>query len=497
MIRRVLVANRGEIAVRIIRACRSLGIDTVAVYSDADAEAPFVAAADTAVRIGSAQAADSYLHIPRLIEAARRTRADAVHPGYGFLSENAAFARACEAAGLTFIGPPPDVIDRMGSKTEARAMVSAAGVPVVPGAMPATQDTRDLAAAAARVGWPALIKAAHGGGGRGLRIVRSASEIADAVDAARREAERAFGNGTLYVERAIERARHIEVQVLADRHGGLVHLYERDCSLQRRHQKVIEEAPAPTLAPGVRARLTRAALIAARAVGYVNAGTVEFLVEGEGERAEFYFLEMNTRLQVEHPVTEAVTGLDLVRLQLAIAAGERLPMSQEDIVLRGHAVECRVYAEDSRRLLPQSGRLVRYREPSGPGVRVDSGVREGQAITVHYDPMLAKLITHAPARGEALDRADAALKTFEILGVRHNIAFLRTLLSRPEVRSNQTDTGFIDRHLPDLAAPPADRTIYAAAALAAVVEATGTLQDASGTSTAAGDPWQTIGPVAW
>jgi acetyl-CoA carboxylase biotin carboxylase subunit len=497
MIRRVLVANRGEIAVRIIRACRALGVDTVAVYSDADAEAPFVSAADTAVRIGPAPAAESYLDITRVIDAARRTRADAVHPGYGFLSENAAFARACDAAGLTFVGPPADVIERMGSKTAARATVSAAGVPVVPGELPETQSTDSIAAAVGRTGWPALIKAAYGGGGRGMRLVRSASGLTEAIAGARRESERAFGDGTLYVERAIEHARHIEVQILADRHGHAVHLFERDCSLQRRHQKVIEEAPAPTLTGVVRERLTRAALTAARAVGYVNAGTIEFLVEGEGDRARFYFLEMNTRLQVEHPVTEAVTGLDLVRLQLLIAAGEPLPFSQEDVALHGHAVECRVYAEDAQRLLPQSGRLVRYREPAMPGIRIDSGVREGQTITVHYDAMIAKLIAHAETRQAALDRAAEALRAFEILGVRHNIAFLLALLARPEVRASQTDTRFIDDRLTELATPPPDGTLHAAAALAAVIEAGGARPARAASEGRDNDPWSGLGPIAW
>jgi len=496
MIRRVLIANRGEIALRIVRACRAMGIGSVAVYSEADADAPFVAAADTAIPIGPPPAIESYLSIPRIIDAARRAGADAIHPGYGFLSENASFARACEAAGVTFVGPPADVIERMGSKPAARAAVSAAGVPVVPGETPATQEPRDLEDAIARVGWPALIKAAHGGGGRGMRVVRSPADLAEAIPAARREAERAFGNGELYVERVVDRARHIEVQIFGDCEGRVLHLFERDCSLQRRHQKVIEEAPAPTLAASVRDRLTRAAVAAARAVGYVNAGTIEFLVEGEGDAARFFFLEMNTRLQVEHPVTEAVTGVDLVQLQLQIAAGLPLTLAQDDLTIRGHAVECRVYAEDSRRLLPQAGRLVRYREPRGDGLRIDAGVREGQTVTVHYDPMIAKLIAHADTREAAIDRASAALREYEILGVKHNIPFLLALLARPEVRRSAIDTRFIDDHLEDLSARPSDRHLHAAIALAALAEVRGTApqEPASG---AAADPWQTLGPIAW
>jgi acetyl-CoA carboxylase biotin carboxylase subunit len=497
MIRRVLIANRGEIALRVIRACRAMGIGTVAVYSEADADAPHVAAADMAVPIGPAAAAASYLNIPVLIESARRTKADAIHPGYGFLSENAAFATACEQAGLVFVGPPASVIARMGSKTAARETVRVAGVPIVPGDVPASQADADVAAAIARVGPPALLKASAGGGGKGMRIVRSLSESDEAIGVARREATRAFGDGALYVERLVEDARHIEVQVFGDAHGSIVHLFERDCSLQRRHQKVIEEAPASSLAPGVRERMTRAAVEAARAVGYVNAGTVEFLLHGEGEAAEFYFLEMNTRLQVEHPVTEAVTGLDLVRAQLLVAGGERLPFAQADVVVRGHAVECRIYAEDSVRLLPQAGRLLRYREPIGEGLRVDSGVREGQVISGHYDPLLAKLIAHGATRDDALNRMLAALDDFEILGVRHNIAFLVALLSRAEVRSGPVSTRFIETHLSELASQPAADRLSAAAAIAAAFSERGTTMAAADSRAAEADPWRTLGPVQW
>ena len=497
MITRVLIANRGEIAVRVIRACKAMGIATVAVYSEADAGAPHVAAADHAIAIGPAPAPESYLNIGKIMDAAKRSGADAIHPGYGFLSENPAFARACEDAGVTFIGPPSSVIVRAGSKTAAREAVKAVGVPVVPGGPPQSQSDEDLAAMIHEVGFPALLKAAAGGGGRGMRVVRSAGEALEAIGAARREVTRAFGNGTLYVERLIERPRHVEVQIMADTHGQVVHLFERDCTLQRRYQKVIEEAPAPTLAPAVRERVTQAALAAARAVGYVNAGTVEFLVHGHGDDAQFYFLEMNTRLQVEHPVTETVTGLDLVRAQILVAAGERLPFSQSDIHLRGHAVECRVYAEDSRRLLPQAGRLLRYREPAGEGIRVDSGVREGQTLTVHYDPMIAKLITSGETRAIALARAVDALKRFEILGVRHNIAFLLALLERPEVAASETYTQFIETHQDELTREAPAALVHAAAAVAAVM-ATRVAAPRSGDDSARQpDPWETLGVIEW
>jgi len=502
MIRRVLIANRGEIARRVMRTCREMSITTVAIYSDADADALHVQDADTAERVGPAAASESYLRIPAVIDAARRSGADAVHPGYGFLSENADFAQACADAGLAFIGPPADVIRRMGSKTASRETVSAAGVPVVPGATPASQSAADISRAVRDTGLPVLLKAAAGGGGKGMRIVRRADEIDDAVAAATSEGVRAFGDGTLYVERLVERPRHIEVQIFGDTHGRVVHLFERDCSLQRRHQKVIEEAPAPHLAPGVRARLLDAAVQAARAVNYVNAGTVEFLIEGDGEDARFYFLEMNTRLQVEHPVTEAITGFDLVRAQILVASGERLPFSQPDIRVNGHAIEARVYAEDARRLLPQAGRILAYREPAGPGVRVDAGVAAGQHVTVHYDPLLAKVIAHAPSRREAIDRIAAALTGYDILGVRHNIAFLLALLERNEVRDGRSYTRFIEDHLDALAAPPNAAVIHSAVAVGAFAAAAAAGADGSGPgsdddASAQWDPWDRLGPVTW
>jgi len=497
MIRRVLIANRGEIARRVIRTCRAMGISTVAVYSDVDGGSPYVREADHAEAIGPARASESYLNVTAIVEAARRSGADAVHPGYGFLSENASFAEACEAAGLVFVGPPAAVMRSMGSKTGARMRVAAAGVPVAPGVVPQSQADADVAAAVSEVGFPALLKATAGGGGKGMRAVRAGDDLAEAIGAARREAERAFGNGALYVERLIERPRHIEVQVMADRHGHAVHLFERDCSLQRRHQKVIEEGPAPRLANGVRERLLAAAVTATRAVGYVNAGTLEFLLEGAGEDARFYFLEMNTRLQVEHPVTEAITGLDLVRAQLLVASGEPLPFTQQDVRVYGHAFECRIYAEDSRRLLPQAGRLVRYREPHGQGIRVDGGVVEGQAVTVHYDPLLAKLITHAATRAEALDRMTAALRQYEVLGLRHNIAFLRNLLSRQEVLAGETYTRFIEEHLDELAPPPPEGVRDAAAAMAAFAASREAEPVAAAGAGAPADPWDLLGPIAW
>jgi len=453
VIKRLLIANRGEIAVRIIRACREMGIASVAVYSDADAHARHVQAADQAIAIGRARAAESYLSIPRLLDAARASGADAVHPGYGFLSENAAFAQACDEAGLVFVGPPAAVIARMGSKIEARRLVSAAGVPVVPGETPDDQSDRGLAQAVDRVGLPALVKASAGGGGKGMRTVRAASDIEAAIQAARREAGAAFGDATLYVERLVERPRHVEVQVFGDSHGRVVHLFERDCSAQRRHQKVIEESPSPAVSPALRARITGAAVAAAQAVGYRNAGTIEFLVDGDA----FYFLEMNTRLQVEHPVTEQVLGVDLVRAQLLVADGQPLPWTQDGVTQRGHAIEARVYAEDpAQAFLPQAGPLRGYVEPRRPGVRVDSGVGEGDEVSVHYDPMIAKVIATAETRDLAIARLAAALREFAIEGVRTNLPFLVALLELPAFRDGAVDTNFLDREAPAIVATMAD-----------------------------------------
>ena len=445
MIRRLLIANRGEIALRIIRACRELGIETVAVYSDADAQAPHVHAADAAEHLGASPAVDSYLNVSKLLAAAHRAGADAIHPGYGFLSERAPFARACEEAGLTFVGPPATAIERMGSKIGARQIMEQAGVPVVPGETPADQSDQSLAASVVAIGFPALIKPSAGGGGIGMKIVRQQAEVVDAVQRARREAQAAFGDNTLYVERLVERPRHVEIQVFADRHGTVVHLFERECSVQRRHQKTIEESPCAALSASVRRRMGAAAVSAARAAGYVNAGTVEFLLEGDGDGAAFYFLEMNTRLQVEHPVTELVTGVDLVHAQLLVASGQPLPWAQADLNQRGHAIECRIYAEDpAQDFLPQAGTLLMYREPAGPGIRVDAGVVEGGDIPVFYDPMLAKLIVSAETRDAAIARAVAALNQYIILGIRTNIPFLQNILRDPRFKSGDVHTGYLD-----------------------------------------------------
>ncbi|BBF92555.1 acetyl-CoA carboxylase biotin carboxylase subunit [Blastochloris tepida] len=453
MFRSVLIANRGEIAVRIIRTARRLGLRTIAVHSDADAAAPHVRLADAACRIGPAPARDSYLAAERLIAAARETGAEAIHPGYGFLSERADFADACAAAGLVFIGPPASAIRAMGAKDGAKALMSKAGVPVVPGYHGADQDPARLADAAVEIGFPVLIKATAGGGGKGMKKVADPAGFAEALASARREAEAAFGDPRVLIERYVTDPRHVEIQVFADAHGNAVHLFERDCSLQRRHQKVIEEAPAPGLSPEMRALMGETAVKAAQAVGYVGAGTVEFIADGsKGLRPDaFWFMEMNTRLQVEHPVTESITGLDLVELQFRVAAGERLPFAQGDLAIDGHAVEARLYAEDPERsFLPSTGRLWALKLPVGEGIRVDSGVEEGGEVSPHYDPMIAKIIAHAATRDEALDRLAAALDETLVAGPRTNAPFLAALARHPAFRAGRFDTGFIDRHLDEL-----------------------------------------------
>ena len=469
MFQRLLIANRGEIAVRIIRACETLGIETVAVYSEADRRARHVLEADAAVAIGEAPAARSYLSIPRLIDAARASGADAVHPGYGFLSENADFAAACAEAGLTFVGPSPEVIARFGSKIEARRAAREAGVPLVPGAEPADQSPAGIAAAVRATGLPALLKPSAGGGGKGMRALRHDDEAAVAAEAAaaRREAEAAFGDGTLYVERLLERPRHVEVQIAGDRHGQVVHFGERDCSVQRRHQKVIEESPAPDLTPAARERLTDAAVSLARVSRYDSVGTVEFLMEGTGDEARFYFLELNTRLQVEHPVTELVTGTDLVGVQLRIAAGRR-DWSPAPCEPRGHAIECRLSAEDpAADFRPQAGRILAYREPTGPGVRVDSGVGPGSDVPVHYDPLLAKLAVWGESRDAARRRALSALRRYVILGVRTNLSFLQRALVHPRFARGAVDIGFVADERDALVGGAPDASLIAAVAAAA------------------------------
>ncbi|RXZ67537.1 acetyl/propionyl-CoA carboxylase subunit alpha, partial [Agromyces albus] len=442
---RVLVANRGEIAVRVIRTLRRLGIRAIAVYSDADADAPHVLLADEAVRIGPAPAAQSYLDPERIIAAAVATGAEAVHPGYGFLSEHAGFARACRDAGIVFVGPGDEALEIMGDKISAKRHVEASGVPIVPGVADAALDDAALLTAGEAVGFPLLVKPSAGGGGKGMQVARDTAELAAAIPAARRIATAAFGDDTLLLERLIERPRHIEVQVLADSAGAVIHLGERECSLQRRHQKVIEEAPSALLDETTRSRIGAAACDAARSVGYLGAGTVEFLVS-DAAPDEFFFIEMNTRLQVEHPVTELVTGVDLVEQQLRIAAGEPLALAQHEVRLTGHAIEARLYAESPHRgFLPSTGEVLVWREPEGDGIRVDAGVRAGQEVTAHYDPMLAKVIAHGADRAEAIERLDHALADIVVLGVDTNIGFLRRLLAEPAVRVGHLDTGLIDR----------------------------------------------------
>ncbi|MEQ1757401.1 MAG: biotin carboxylase N-terminal domain-containing protein [Vicinamibacterales bacterium] len=490
MFTRVLVANRGEIAVRVIRACRERGLATVAVYSDADAKAQHTLAADDAVRIGPAQAAESYLSIPAIIAAAKATRADAIHPGYGFLSEHPDFPRACVEHGIVFIGPGADAMEAMGSKIGARTLATRAGVPVVPGMTPSDQSDDSIAATAREVGLPVLLKPSEGGGGIGMKAVRHDSDLVEAIAQARREAVGAFGDGTLYVERLVEHARHIEVQVLADAHGHLVYVFERECSVQRRHQKVLEESPSPVVSPGLRRHMGEAAVALARTAGYLNAGTVEFLVEGEGDAARFYFLEMNTRLQVEHPVTEQVTGIDLVHAQLSIAAGEPLPWSQDALSQRGHAIEARVYAEDPESgYLPQAGRLLLYREPVMPGVRIDSGVAEGDEVSVHYDPMLAKVIASASSRDMARRRLVEALACFPILGIRTNVPFLISLLNHPRFVSADVDTRWLDSDGEALRAAEAREPDDLVRSIAAASRTTAGHRAGSG---AVADPWDTL-----
>ncbi|GAA4059272.1 acetyl/propionyl/methylcrotonyl-CoA carboxylase subunit alpha [Agromyces indicus] len=479
---RVLVANRGEIAVRVIRTLKRLGIHAIAVHSDADAGAPHVALADEAVRIGPAAASESYLDPARIVRAALDTGAQAIHPGYGFLSENAAFGRACAEAGIVFVGPGALALEVMGDKIRAKRHVAESGVPVVPGVSEPDATDDELLDAAPLIGFPLLVKPSAGGGGKGMQVARDQSELEHALPAARRVARAAFGDDTLLLERFIDTPRHIEVQVLADAHGNVIHLGERECSLQRRHQKVVEEAPSPLLDAATRERIGQAACDAARSVEYLGAGTVEFLVS-DAAPDEFFFIEMNTRLQVEHPVTELVTGVDLVEQQLRIAAGEPLAIAQSDVGLTGHAVEARVYAESPERgFLPSTGEVLAWRPPAGEGVRVDAGIREGQRVTADYDPMIAKVIAYGADRDEALDRLDAALAGTVLLGVESNIAFLRRLLAHPDVRAGHLDTNLIDR-LPD-----PEPTDAAADPLAAVARAARE-RDAR-RSAATGHAWQ-------
>jgi acetyl-CoA carboxylase, biotin carboxylase subunit len=471
-IQRLLIANRGEIAVRIIRACRERGIETVAVYSEADRSALHVRLADFAYPIGPPPANRSYLVQENLLEVARHAEVDGVHPGYGFLSENASFAQRCLEHGLVFVGPPPDAIRIMGDKVAARALMREADVPMAPGSADALTDLDQARDLADRFGYPVLVKAAAGGGGKGMRVVDSADELERAVRAAQGEAESAFGDARVFIEKFISSPRHIEVQVLADSFGGAVHLFERECSIQRRHQKVIEESPSSFVTPELRAALGSAALQAARACGYVNAGTVEFLVDAD---RRFYFMEMNTRLQVEHPVTEWVTGIDLVGEQIRIAEGEALGYAQQDVALRGHSIECRIYAEDVRNgFLPAPGPLLRYRAPGGLGVRVDEGVDQGRSVPMYYDPMIAKLSTWGPTRQEAINRMARALAEYEIAGVETTIPFCSFVMGHEAFRSGAFDTHFVGLHWrPDQLDSDADLREFAAVLAAAHVQATG------------------------
>lgn len=468
MFQRILIANRGEIAVRIVRACREMGIESVAVYSDVDRRALYVRKADYAYHIGPAQASESYLNVQKILDVARRSGAQAIHPGYGFLSENANFARACEQAGVKFVGPTAAAMEMMGSKTRARQNMKKAGVPFVPGSEKGLESFEAAERMAEQIGYPLMLKAAAGGGGKGMRAVYSAKELRSALDSAQSEAQRAFGDNEVYIEKLIVDPRHIEVQILADEHGNCVYLGERECSVQRRHQKVLEESPSPIVDPEMRRRMGEVAVRVAKAARYTNAGTVEFLVD---ENRNFYFLEMNTRLQVEHPVTELVTGLDLVQLQFRIAAGEPLPFKQEDIEIRGHAIECRVYAEDpDNNFFPSPGQITRLISPSGPGIRRDSGMYEGWTVPLEYDPLLAKLIGYGTTRDDAIRRLQRALYEYFVGGIKTNIPLFRRILRDEDFRAGRINTGFLDRLLkePVELSPSTSEEIQIAAVAAAI-----------------------------
>jgi acetyl-CoA carboxylase biotin carboxylase subunit len=466
MFKKILIANRGEIAVRVIRACHELGIAAVAVYSDVDRASLHVRKADEAYPIGAPAASESYLNIQKILDVAARSGADAIHPGYGFLSENAKFARACTDAGVKFIGPTAAAMDAMGSKTRARQAMERAGVPFVPGTSRGLESFEQAEEVAARIGYPIMLKAAAGGGGKGMRLVHAPDDLKSALEGARSEAERSFGDNEVYIEKAIINPRHIEMQILADEHGNTVYLGERECSLQRRHQKVVEEAPSPIVDPEMRRRMGDVAVRVAQAAGYTNAGTVEFLVD---QQKNFYFLEMNTRLQVEHPVTEIVTGLDLVHLQIRIAAGERLPFTQDEVTIRGHAIECRIYAEDpDNNYFPSPGKITLLLLPSGPGIRRDSGMYEGWTVPMDYDPLLAKLIGYGTDREQAINRLTRALNEYFVGGIKTNISLFRRILIHPDFRAAKLDTGFLDRLLKQKRAEaPADSAATEVAVIAA------------------------------
>ena len=485
MFKKILIANRGEIAVRVIRACREMGILSAAVFSDVDRAALHVLMADEAYSIGAAAAAESYLNINKILQVAKRCGADAIHPGYGFLSENATFAQACAGAGIKFIGPSAASMEMMGSKTRARQEMEKAGVPFVPGTSRALESVQQARNVAAEIGYPVMLKAAAGGGGKGMRLVDSAQELQRSLEGAQSEAQRAFGDGEVYLEKAIPNPRHIEMQVLADEHGNTVYLGERECSIQRRHQKVLEEAPSPLVDPEMRRCMGEVAVQVAKAADYCNAGTVEFLVDAE---RNFYFLEMNTRLQVEHPVTELITGLDLVHLQIRIAAGEKLPFRQEDVLIRGHAIECRIYAEDpDNNFFPSAGTIETLLTPAGPGIRLDNGVYAGWTVPIDYDPLLAKLIGYGQDRQQAVSRLARALPEYFVAGIKTNLGLFRRILADEDFRSGKIDTGYLERLLKVETSSEGDdkkRTVNIAAIAAAVFTLLDSTSKTAGNGTA-------------
>ena len=491
MLTKILIANRGEIAIRIMRACRELGIKTVAVYSEADKNAQHVQFADEAILLGGAAPKESYLNVDALLRATRDSQADAIHPGYGFLSENASFAAAVESANLTFIGPSADSIRAMGDKAESKILMKKAGVPTVPG-YEGLESYDDFKNAAKEIGYPVLVKAAAGGGGKGMRVVNAESELNESIELARREALNAFGDERLLIEKYLAEAHHIEIQVFGDKHGNLVHLFERECSVQRRHQKIIEESPSPLLTPELRAKMGEAAVNAAKAVNYYNAGTVEFIFDPKTQ--QYYFLEMNTRLQVEHPVTELVTGLDLVHWQIRIAVGEKFPFTQSDLHQHGHAIECRVYAEDpSIGFLPSTGKLLQFIPPQGPGIRVDSGFAAGDEVTHFYDPLLAKLIVYAGNREDAITRMKNALNDFIVHGVVTNIDYMRAVLETDDFKQGKVTTRWVETKFGEWTVPQPELHALIAAALADVVFVGGKAQPAVSNETDPFNPWKQTG----
>jgi acetyl-CoA carboxylase biotin carboxylase subunit len=503
MFKKILIANRGEIAVRILRACREMGIATVVVYSDVDRAALHVRKSDEAYPIGPAPAAESYLRMDKILEVAKRSGAEAIHPGYGFLSENAKFAQACADAGVKFIGPTPHSMNLMGSKTSARQQMEKAGVPFVPGTSRGLESAEEGEQVAERIGYPVMLKAAAGGGGKGMRLVHSRGELRAALESAQSEAQRSFGDSEVYIEKAIVNPRHIEMQVLADEHGNTVWLGERECSIQRRHQKVLEEAPSPIVDPDMRRRMGEVAVKVAQAAHYTNAGTVEFLVD---QQKKFYFLEMNTRLQVEHPVTELITGLDLVHLQIRIAAGEKLPFAQSDVAIRGHAIECRIYAEDpDNNFFPSPGKIIVLLQPSGPGIRRDSGMYEGWNVPMDYDPLLAKLIGYGTDRHQAIMRLERALYEYFVAGIKTNISLFQRILGDADFQAGKLDTGYLDRLIakanpaiasfaPKPEVPGLEKIAAIAAGMFAVLDpATPVKNGNSGATSSVPSPWKQRG----